>query len=70
MRKDMFPNSGGPLSVNRPEPVPMGNTKSFREAEAGKAGPGINREVYRSGGQHGLVNPTPPKKGGPMGQGF
>jgi hypothetical protein len=29
MRKDMFPNSDGPLSVNRPEPVEMGNDNSF-----------------------------------------
>ena len=70
MRNDTFPNSGGPLSVNRPEPVIDGNTKSYGEAQAGKAGAGINRETMRAGSQHGPVGPTPAVKGKPLGQGF
>ena len=68
MRKDgMFPAAAGPLSVNRPVPVQMGNDNSFAIKKMGD-GRENHGTIVKT---HGPVNPGGgPKKGGPPFPGY
>jgi hypothetical protein len=47
--------------------VPMGNRKA---RDVGGGGPGKGYDVYRSGGQHGLSDPSPARSEGELFPGF